>query len=195
MNRTAVLFALIVVMLGGAAWVTWTAFRGEDDRVVEPAPDAPVPARPAPPPTTYERHPDQPVRSGTDAPPTVPAEPVELPSMVALAESLNDPDATVEEDLEVVEGLLQHFQRTMKSAPFGGLNEEIVASLRGRNARKFIYIAEGNAKLNEKGELVDRFGTPYFFHPVSEKLIQVRSAGPDRKLFTDDDVWLGEGEP
>jgi hypothetical protein len=39
---------------------------------------------------------------------------------------------------------------------------------------------------------LDRFGTPYFFHPISETRIDVRSAGPDRKLWTEDDVWLGE---
>ena len=44
--------------------------------------------------------------------------------------------------------------------------------------------------LNEAGQLLDRFGNPYYFHPVSEQMIEIRSAGPDGKLWTNDDVAL-----
>ena len=38
------------------------------------------------------------------------------------------------------------------------------------------------------GELVDRWGTPYFFHSVSAEKMEIVSAGPDKELWTDDDV-------
>jgi hypothetical protein len=42
-------------------------------------------------------------------------------------------------------------------------------------------------KLNDKGELVDRWGTPYFFHQLSRDHMEIRSAGPDKVMWTQDD--------
>lgn len=38
------------------------------------------------------------------------------------------------------------------------------------------------------GRLVDRWGSPWLVHPLSSDVIQLRSAGPDRRLFTADDL-------
>ena len=38
------------------------------------------------------------------------------------------------------------------------------------------------------GQLIDRWGRPWLVHPLAGDLIQVRSAGPDGKLFTADDL-------
>ena len=37
------------------------------------------------------------------------------------------------------------------------------------------------------GELLDRYGTPYFFHAESGTRMTITSAGPDKKLHTSDD--------
>jgi hypothetical protein len=42
-------------------------------------------------------------------------------------------------------------------------------------------------KVNEAGELTDRWGTAYFFHQLSSREMEIRSAGPDRKMWTEDD--------
>lgn len=42
-------------------------------------------------------------------------------------------------------------------------------------------------RTNDHGELCDHWGTPYFFHQQSGTEMEVRSAGPDRKFWTDDD--------
>ncbi len=39
-----------------------------------------------------------------------------------------------------------------------------------------------------EGRLIDRWGRPWLIHPQSADRIQVRSAGPDGKLFTADDL-------
>ncbi len=131
-----------------------------------------------------------PLREGSRVPVAAPESPLEIPRMIALAETLNDPDASVEDDLAVIDAILQHYRRSLRRMPAGGLNEEIVAGLRGRNERRLVYIGPDNARLNENGELLDRFGEPYYFHPVSDQLIEVRSRGADRTLWTDDDVVL-----
>jgi hypothetical protein len=38
------------------------------------------------------------------------------------------------------------------------------------------------------GRLIDRWGNPWLVHPLSGDLIQLRSAGPDGRLFTPDDL-------
>jgi hypothetical protein len=35
---------------------------------------------------------------------------------------------------------------------------------------------------------VDRWDTPYFFHQMSASHMEVRSAGPDKMLWTSDDI-------
>ena len=44
--------------------------------------------------------------------------------------------------------------------------------------------------VNEKGELVDPWGTPYFFHQLSAMEMEIRSAGPDRIMWTEDDLVI-----
>lgn len=69
-----------------------------------------------------------------------------------------------------------------------GTNAEIMKALMGGNPRGATLGPPEGASLNEKGELVDRWGTPYFFHQLSKTEMEVISAGPDRKMFTRDDV-------
>ena len=68
-----------------------------------------------------------------------------------------------------------------------GTNEEITRALSDPS-----QMGGGTIPLNHPaiidGQLVDRWGSPWFFHQKSANVIEVRSAGPDHKLFTNDDV-------
>ena len=69
-----------------------------------------------------------------------------------------------------------------------GTNPEITAALNGQNPRQANFInPEAGMRLNGNGELVDAWGTPYFFHQLSGTEMEIRSAGPDKKLWTSDD--------
>jgi hypothetical protein len=70
------------------------------------------------------------------------------------------------------------------------LNEEIVERLLGFNEKKVRFLPDPFEYLNGRGELVDRWGSPYFFHPVSAEEMEIVSAGPDKILWTDDDVMM-----
>jgi hypothetical protein len=113
---------------------------------------------------------------------------VELPDAVSASNTLNRDEHTAAEDIEIVQSLLADYRRVYGENPTGGLNEEITDRLRGRNPKRIIFLPPDHSSISPKGELLDRWGTPYFFHPVSRELIELRSAGPDRKLWTDDDV-------
>jgi hypothetical protein len=70
-----------------------------------------------------------------------------------------------------------------------GTNLEITRALQGNNPKQINFLKpdDGN-RVNANGELVDAWGTPYFFHQLSATDMEIRSAGPDRKMWSDDDL-------
>lgn len=93
---------------------------------------------------------------------------------------------------EVVQEKVAHAIRDYASM-FGsnpvGTNPEITAALNGRNPRQANFInSEAGMRLNGNGELVDVWGTPYFFHQLSGTDTEIHSAGPDRIMWTADDL-------
>lgn len=116
-----------------------------------------------------------------------------FPEIAKKAHALNAKGATAADDILLLQDLVEIYRKVNGSGPAGGLNAEIVRSLRGKNARKFAVLPSDLPEINADGELVDRWGTPYFFHPISRRLIEIRSAGPDRKLWTEDDVFPPQG--
>jgi hypothetical protein len=118
-----------------------------------------------------------------------------LPDANALVGRLHAPDATVQEDLDILQSVVELYRRANNGAnPTGGLNEEIMDALQGRDRKRVAAFPPNHVALDAGGRLLDRWGTPYFFHPVSGKVLEIRSAGPDAKLWTSDDVMLGEAE-
>ena len=77
--------------------------------------------------------------------------------------------------------------RTLMGENPTGTNAEITKSLNGGNPKQASLIQEG-LLLNANGELIDRWGTPYFFHSLTKDHMQIRSAGPDRQMWTEDDT-------
>jgi hypothetical protein len=69
-------------------------------------------------------------------------------------------------------------------------NEDWSRALRGANPAHECFLPEHSAILNDKGQLIDRWGTPLFFHAEARGRYAVRSAGPDRKMWTSDDIIL-----
>ena len=112
------------------------------------------------------------------------------------AHGLNLPSNTPERDLAVLSGLLSEFTTCLhvRNLPPLGDNEDITAALTGRNRMKLVVIPPGHPALDGKGRLVDRWGTPYHFHARSADTFDLRSAGPDKVLFTADDITLNPKE-
>jgi len=70
-----------------------------------------------------------------------------------------------------------------------GTNPEITAALMGQNPKHINFVTpESGLRVNDKGEMVDAWGTPFFFHQLSGKEMEIRSAGEDRKMWTFDDL-------
>lgn len=131
--------------------------------------------------------------SPTVAPPAqAPADSPGVPAVSEGFEGLRDlhaPNSDVTADLRIVQAVLEAFRTSFPAEgnPTGS-NAEITAALAGANRLRLVLIPRGHPALNADGELCDRWGTPYFFHSESRRRTTVRSAGPDRRMWTEDDV-------
>ena len=96
--------------------------------------------------------------------------------------------ATTNNTLQTAAGSLRSYRMAFTENPIGS-NAEITARLLGQNSRG-LRLLPANAPLNAKGELVDQWNQPIFFHQISAKLMEVRSAGPDQRMWNDDDEIL-----
>jgi len=93
------------------------------------------------------------------------------------------------QDLKIVQDTLQHY---LSAVPLlqrypCGTNREFTRALTGDNRIGIAFIDPNNPAIIN-GELTDRWGTPLLFHPVSATEVEIRSAGPDGKMWTDDDL-------
>ena len=94
------------------------------------------------------------------------------------------PPATVLDKARVV---IHNYHAAFGENPVG-TNPEITAALSGKNPKSVNFVAESGLRVNGNGEMLDGYGTPFFFHQISGQEMEIRSAGPDRVMWTFDDV-------
>jgi hypothetical protein len=170
MKRSLLVLALVLVA-GALLW--W-----RPQRIATTKPGSPPAAAPsqvaAPPPA-----------SKAPSPP----EPAEEPSH--LADNLNAPAGSIRADLQIMAEVIEAFRTNFSrdGNPVGD-NAEITAALTGQNKLHLVLISRHHPAINARGELCDRWGTPFFFHAESGTRMGIRSAGPDKKMWTSDDVVL-----
>lgn len=159
---------LAVLLVLGALMLLWMR---------NPAtPDQQPDALPAPAPASVSRSP-------------APAEPAPLLGDTIL-ENYAQPDQPPERDLATLAGLMENSLILSKGAAGRPLsaNEEWARLLRGADGTGERYLSDQHPALNADGQLVDRWGSPLFFHAVGQGRFELRSAGPDRILWTEDDL-------
>jgi hypothetical protein len=100
------------------------------------------------------------------------------------AESASLPPKTI---LENMGRTIQQYASMFGENPVG-TNPEITGALQGDNPKHINFLKQDGNRVNEKGELVDPWGTPYFFHQISGHEMEIRSAGADRVMYTGDDL-------
>ena len=117
--------------------------------------------------------------------------PASMPAPAAPPAAARQPPAQAadpaREEAEAIALNLRSFGQRFGGNPTG-TNAEIVKTLNGGNPQGVRYLPQEHVRLNEQGELLDSFGTPYFFHQLSAQEMEIRSAGPDKTLWTQDDI-------
>lgn len=118
-----------------------------------------------------------------------PRESVPVLERSALADGLNAPAGSIQQDIQIVATILEHWATNFPAQgnPVG-TNAEITRALAGANRLQLSLIPPDHPAINRDGELVDRWGTPFRFHQWSSSVTEIISAGPDRDFATGDDV-------
>jgi|ERR1700678_1336074 hypothetical protein len=97
--------------------------------------------------------------------------------------------ATAMIELQKVRAMVASYHTLMGQNPVG-TNAEIMKALMGGNPRQAMLGPPPGQSLDAKGELLDPWGTPYFFHQMSADDMEIHSAGPDRIMWTSDDLVI-----
>ena len=172
-GRRAPAVAVIAIIAGIALWFFWSRRAPQSPAAALSVPAAAATAMP----------------SLTKGAASQSEKPIEGESR--LADELNAPAGNIRADLKILNELFETWQSNFPHAgnPVGE-NPEITAALSGDNAHRFAFLPRGHRAVNARGELCDRWATPFRFHQISGQQMEIRSAGPDRKFLTDDDaVW------
>ncbi|MCX8090384.1 MAG: hypothetical protein N3I86_05530 [Verrucomicrobiae bacterium] len=102
---------------------------------------------------------------------------------------VNARTARFNEDVENLFIALQKFKEVVGAYPLGS-NAEIARALQGKNSKNLIILVGRKTELNEKGEIVDPWGTPLRIY-FSDNGVLIRSAGPNRRF---DDSTVAEAD-
>lgn len=120
----------------------------------------------------------------------------ETPRVTTAAESLlagyADPASPPLEDLKKIHRVVTGYYSVVKDSakhPIGG-NADLAAALRGDNPNREVFLPAGHPVFSADGLLLDRWGSPLVVHPQAWRELELRSAGPDRTPYTDDDLRL-----
>ncbi|HVM46789.1 MAG TPA: hypothetical protein VMU04_02130 [Candidatus Acidoferrum sp.] len=187
---------LLLCTLGGALW--YLATHSSSSLRPGPPPVEPIGTPPAtPPPTplpdlaagpTPAPATGQTTASPGSETPVASPPPPESPFQLGSADTSPAMDpATV---LGNMRNAVNHYGSMFGGNPVG-TNPEITRALNGENPRQAKFISEDlGLRINGRGELVDYWGTPFFFHQLSGTEMEIRSAGPDKKLWTADDLVI-----
>lgn len=119
---------------------------------------------------------------------------VEAP--VAEAEFSGHPDALAfgtdaiapEREVAVLYDFLHAYRREFGAFPTGNENAHFLNALAGANPGQLTIFPIDHPRVSPDGELLDAWGRPFHFHVIDRNYLEVRSAGPDGELFTDDDI-------
>jgi len=99
---------------------------------------------------------------------------------------------TPEKELEILHDLFRGYTEEIGSLPVGESNAQFMNALRGANPASWGWFPYEHPRLNEEGALTDEWGTPYFFHKISRTHLEIRSAGNDQEMYTEDDLVFPE---
>ncbi|MEN3942766.1 hypothetical protein WJU23_15810 [Prosthecobacter sp. SYSU 5D2] len=171
------ILALLLIVLG--ILTTWM-LRVLTDPALQKAAQTKAGRTPPPPDPALQLIPARPTLADTTA-----TDPV----IVELHQEMTREDTSPERELEIIQDLLSQHNRALGPGTFGD-NNDVTRALVG-DTGDGIWLPRQSPRIRN-GELLDRWGTPYWFHANGENSIEIRSAGPDKNLFTSDDVILNE---
>ena len=117
-----------------------------------------------------------------------PSDPEQVPEEAGLLEDLNQSE---ESAVGNIYSLLESLRGSANQGYYPtGSNLDVTYALLGQNYQKVAFLPASHPRVSEQGQLIDQWGTPYDFHFESSTQVSIRSGGPDKEVYTDDDIIL-----
>lgn len=145
----------------------------------------------------HQRPPDSAENSITNAPATEthaaiarPAANSSEPLGATILRGYADTNLPPENDLTLMARLMENSLLLLKAAGNRPLsaNEDWADLFRGKNGAREEFLPARHVALNDNGQLIDRWQMPLFFHALGSGRYEIRSAGPDKTMWTLDDL-------
>ena len=105
-----------------------------------------------------------------------------------LAVSFGADPALAQREAEILLEILTFYRKEFGTFPAGQENADIMRALTGNNPRRLPIFPREHSRMDASGNLLDAWGKPFVFHPISSQYLEVRSCGPDGEIFTADDI-------
>jgi hypothetical protein len=104
-------------------------------------------------------------------------------------------DGDAQRDLRAMHEIALEFVRSAPAAQLDrhpwGENADLARALTDANVLGVAALPADHPALRD-GQLIDRWGSPIHHHLLGRDHLELRSAGPDRRLYTGDDIVLGQ---
>ena len=97
------------------------------------------------------------------------------------------------ETLEYIDQILGIYRYFFKENPVSTGNKQVLEQLMGKNKYNLVFLDSDNRRILD-GQLIDQWGTPYFFHALEADQMEIRSAGVDKVMWTSDDLSNDMGD-
>jgi len=197
--RRGELTRIFVLLTGGAALVLWLIYATRPEAQIHAREARPANRIETPASVSINQLANENLPTETENPPSNETEPADIVPVGPRStnhrtniENVSGPEfapgltpATV---LQNMRSVVRDYSARFGGNPFGN-NREITAKLNGGNSKQVVFLKEEDGmRINGRGELIDNWGTPFFFHQISAAEMEIRSAGPDRKMWTADDL-------
>lgn len=170
--RTSVRFATTALLLALLFLAFWLSQR---PHTTPPTP-SPTPKTSTPPP------------AGAIATTVLPATSLSPEPSHPLALSFGaDPSLAAKEPAILLE-ILEFYRKEFGTFPAGQENADIMNALTGNNPQRLAIFPRQHPRIDDAGRLLDAWGRPFVFHPISSQHLEVMSLGPDGEIFSADDI-------
>jgi hypothetical protein len=182
--RSPAAFLLPLALVGlAASWLIPRCSR-EAPGAAHSSPGSGAPSALAPPRPAYS--PARPALTSVTPDPRLPRSP--------LADTLHSPTQDPREDLVIIGQMLGLYRERFDAYPAFETNAQLVNALAGANPERIGLLPRDHPAISAAdGQLLDRWGSPYHAHALGRDALELRSAGPDRVLYTADDLLLPVG--
>lgn len=115
--------------------------------------------------------------------------PTPLPGDEILAD-YGSKNHTPRDDIRMIQHTISNFRLLNHhiDARWFATNEDLAEILLGKKGLSHPFISNSSHVTSPDGKIIDRWGAPLFFHLQSSDRLEIRSAGPDGTMFTEDDI-------